>query len=253
MPIRSSPASSRSMPACSAMPAASTRRSTSSPISKPQGLDPSPGRRGQGRARSRSGGPAPFAANVQAGAAEMFHGVGVALARDGSNDSALVLPAPRHLSRSQGRRDRSSCIGQLLDSAGQHEAANAIYDGMPADLADEADGRRARCRKPRCHGRPPRSAAPAEQYRRHRARRSRRALGARRSAALRRTISPMLPTPTPRRSAITGGKTPGDWRFYYVRGIAYERAKQWPKAESRFPQGAAAQSRPAAGAELPRL
>ncbi|MCS6760242.1 MAG: tetratricopeptide repeat protein, partial [Candidatus Devosia euplotis] len=34
--------------------------------------------------------------------------------------------------------------------------------------------------------------------------------------------------------AITGGEHPTDWRFYYVRGISYERAKQWPKAEVDF-------------------
>jgi tetratricopeptide (TPR) repeat protein len=33
---------------------------------------------------------------------------------------------------------------------------------------------------------------------------------------------------------ISGGTTPSDWRFFYVRGIAYERAKEWPKAEVDF-------------------
>ncbi len=33
---------------------------------------------------------------------------------------------------------------------------------------------------------------------------------------------------------LSGGEKPGDWRFYYVRGIAYERNKQWPKAEADF-------------------
>jgi Flp pilus assembly protein TadD len=33
---------------------------------------------------------------------------------------------------------------------------------------------------------------------------------------------------------ITGGKTPGDWRFYYVRGIAFERSDQFPRAEKDF-------------------
>lgn len=33
---------------------------------------------------------------------------------------------------------------------------------------------------------------------------------------------------------ITGGESPADWRFYYVRGIAYERAKEWPSAEADF-------------------
>ena len=33
---------------------------------------------------------------------------------------------------------------------------------------------------------------------------------------------------------VTGGTTPGDWRFYYVRGIAYERSDQFPLAEKDF-------------------
>jgi CheY-like chemotaxis protein len=32
--------------------------------------------------------------------------------------------------------------------------------------------------------------------------------------------------------AITGGENISDWRFYYIRGIAYERAKIWDKAEA---------------------
>jgi Flp pilus assembly protein TadD len=33
---------------------------------------------------------------------------------------------------------------------------------------------------------------------------------------------------------VTGGSTPGDWRFYYVRGIAYERSDKFPLAEKDF-------------------
>ncbi len=33
---------------------------------------------------------------------------------------------------------------------------------------------------------------------------------------------------------MTGGENPGDWRFYYVRGIAYERADEWKLAEADF-------------------
>jgi Flp pilus assembly protein TadD len=34
--------------------------------------------------------------------------------------------------------------------------------------------------------------------------------------------------------AVSGGENPADWRFYYVRGISFERDKQWPKAEADF-------------------
>src|SRR5690606_9360934 len=33
---------------------------------------------------------------------------------------------------------------------------------------------------------------------------------------------------------IAGGEAPADWRFYYVRGIAYERNKRWELAEADF-------------------
>ena len=34
--------------------------------------------------------------------------------------------------------------------------------------------------------------------------------------------------------AVTGGASPADWRFYYVRGIAYERSDKFPLAEKDF-------------------
>jgi Flp pilus assembly protein TadD len=34
--------------------------------------------------------------------------------------------------------------------------------------------------------------------------------------------------------AITGGNSPGDWLFHYVRGITYERSDQFPLAEKDF-------------------
>src|SRR5690606_4324264 len=63
--------------------------------------------------------------------AEMFHGVGVALARDGSNDIATVfLRLGLYL---EPRADVIALVlGQLFDGAGEHDAANAIYDRVPA-------------------------------------------------------------------------------------------------------------------------
>ena len=34
--------------------------------------------------------------------------------------------------------------------------------------------------------------------------------------------------------SISGGQALSDWRYYYVRGISYERAKRWPLAEADF-------------------
>ncbi len=75
--------------------------------------------------------PGVFAPNVQVGAAEMFHGIGAALSRDGSKDLALVfLRLGIYLDPSADVI--SLALGQLLDTETQHDAANRIYDAIPA-------------------------------------------------------------------------------------------------------------------------
>lgn len=176
--------------------------------------------------------PGIFAANVQIGAAEMFHGIGVALARDGSLDLSLVfLRMGLYLDPSADVI--SLALGQLLDGAGQHDAANKIYDGVPQTSA----------MKPTAVVRIAQNLD---------------ALGDR-SEALRRLGNIVATQPNDldavsaygdmlrydeqypqaadaytKALALTGGESPADWRFYYVRGIAYERAKEWPKAEADF-------------------
>src|SRR5690606_23043161 len=72
-----------------------------------------------------------FASSPQVGAAEMFHGNGVALARDGSRDLSLVfLRLGLHLD--PRAHVIALVLGQLYDQAGAHETANAIYDALPA-------------------------------------------------------------------------------------------------------------------------
>ena len=176
--------------------------------------------------------PGIYADSVQAGAAEMFHSIGVAFARDGTNDVAMVL---LRLAAYLDPRNENVplVIGQLYDGAGQHELANTVYDEIPQSspmkpmaivrVADNLD-----------------------------------ALG-NRPEAIRRlenivTTSPddidaisvlgdLLRSDKQYQSAadaytkalaVTGGNTPGDWRFYYVRGIAYERSNQFPLAEKDF-------------------
>ena len=176
--------------------------------------------------------PGIFAANVQVGAAEMFHGIGVALSRDGSLDLALVfLRMGLYLDPSADVI--SLALGQLLDAAGQHDSANTIYDAVPATspmkatavvrVAQNLDATGNREEALRRLGnivtsRPDDLDAVSvlgdllrydEQY-----------------VAAADAYTDAL--------ALTGGDSPSDWRFYYVRGIAYERAKQWPKAEADF-------------------
>ena len=176
--------------------------------------------------------PGVFAANVQIGAAEMFHGIGVALSRDGSSDLALVfLRLGVYLD--PGADVISLALGQLLDIAGQHQAANQIYDAIPANSA----------MKPMAVVRVAQNLDTTGD----------------RAEAIRRLKNIVATRPDDldavsvlgdllrydedylaaaeaytKALEITGGESPADWRFYYVRGIAYERAKEWPSAEADF-------------------
>src|SRR5690606_31390887 len=78
--------------------------------------------------------PGVFTPNVQVGAAEMFHGIGAALTRDGSKDLALVF-LRLGLYLDPNADVIALAVGQLLDSASQHDAANKIYDAIPVTSA----------------------------------------------------------------------------------------------------------------------
>jgi Flp pilus assembly protein TadD len=162
----------------------------------------------------------------------MFHGIGVALARDGSADVAVVfLQLGLYLDPSADVI--ALVLGQLMDGAGEHDAANAIYERIAPDSPMK----------------PTAVVRVAENLD---------SLGDR-DEALRRLGNIVTANPEDldaisvlgdmQRSAelyaeaavtytkaleLTGGDRPGDWRFYYVRGIAYERNKEWPKAEADF-------------------
>lgn len=176
--------------------------------------------------------PGLYAASVQEGAAEMFHSVGVAFAREGTSEISMVLL--RLGAYLDPRNDTIQLvIGQLYDTADQHELANAVYDAIPSTspmkpmavvrVADNLD-----------------------------------AMG-NRPEAIRRLSNIVTTNPNDidaisvlgdllrsdkqydkaadtysKALAITGGKTPGDWRFYYVRGIAFERSDKFPSAEKDF-------------------
>ncbi|WP_449526376.1 tetratricopeptide repeat protein [Devosia sp.] len=176
--------------------------------------------------------PGIFAPNVQVGAAEMFHGIGVALSRDGSLDLSLVF-LRMGLYLDPNADVISLALGELLDTAGQHDAANRIYDGVPVTsvmkptavvrIAQNLDALGDRPEALRRLGNIVATRADDldaisvygdmlrydEQY-------------------------PEAAAAYTKALALTGGEHPTDWRFFYVRGIAYERAKQWPKAEADF-------------------
>ncbi|CDP50123.1 TPR domain protein [Devosia sp. DBB001] len=176
--------------------------------------------------------PGMFATNPQTGAAEMYHGIGVALARDGSLDLAVVfLRLGMYL---EPKADVIGLVlGQLLDGAGQHDAANKLYEAVPNNSPMKATA-------------VIRVASNLD------------ATG-NRGEAIRRlgnivatdpndidavsTLGDLLRSDKQYVAAadayskaldLTKGDAPADWRFYYVRGIAYERANEWNKAEPDF-------------------
>lgn len=174
--------------------------------------------------------PGVFTTSAQFGAAEMFHGIGAALSRDGSFDLALVfLRLASYLSPSGDVIGLT--LGQLLDSAGQHDAANTIYDAIPLDSP----------MKPTAVVRVAQN-LDAEGQRAEALRRLRNIVTSRPHdldavsvlGDLLRYDEQYLPAAEAYSKALelTGGDSVSDWRFYYVRGIAYERAKLWPKAEA---------------------
>lgn len=176
--------------------------------------------------------PGPFATSVQAGAAEMFHGIGVALARDGSADISVVF-LRLGLYLDPAADVVALVLGQLLDSAEQHTAANALYESIPAGspmkptavvrVAENLDSMGDRDEALRRLGNIVR-ANPEDLD----------ALSV--LGDLQRTAELYAEAAATYTKALqlTGGNRPGDWRFYYVRGIAYERNKEWPKAEADF-------------------
>ncbi len=176
--------------------------------------------------------PGIFTANVQVGAAEMFHGLGVALARDGSPDIALVF-LRMGLYLDPKADVIAVAVGEVLERVGQAEAANRIYESIPPES-------------------PMRPAAVV------RFANNLDVLGDR-DEALRRlgnivatrpddldavfTYAELLRFDEQYEKAaeayttaleLTGGERAGDWAIYYTRGMSYERAKQWPKAEADF-------------------
>ncbi|MEO6395655.1 MAG: tetratricopeptide repeat protein [Devosia sp.] len=176
--------------------------------------------------------PGPLAATVQEGAAAMFYAIGIAFARENSTDVAMVF---LRLGQYLDRKDdlMSFGIGQLYDGAGQHAAANAVYDAIPAtspikgmaivrvagNLDAIGDRPQAISRLNEIIASDPKDLDALS------------VLG-----DLFRSDKQYLAAADVygKALAVTGGNAPGDWRFYYVRGIAYERGKQWPLAEKDF-------------------
>lgn len=176
--------------------------------------------------------PGLFTADPQAGASEMLYGLGVALSREANGDYAAVfLRLGMYLN--PGSDLIAMAMAQLFDWHDQRQLANAIYDRIPM-------------------------ASPIKPLAVVRVAQNLDALG-NRPEAIRQLNAIVSAHPDDLEAVsvlgdiyrddekfaeaasaytkaleITGGDAPADWRFYYVRGIAYERNKQWPRAEADF-------------------
>jgi tetratricopeptide (TPR) repeat protein len=176
--------------------------------------------------------PGLYAPNAQAGAAETFHGIAVPLARDGNNGLAVgLLQVGFYL---DPHNDVIPLlIGQLLDQAGQHAAANGFYANIPATSPMHVTA----------------AVRIAQNYD---------SMGNRPEALnqlgkLADTNPGDIDTLTVYADTLRGDKQYdkaadiyskalaldsgahfGDWVLYYQRGIAYERGGHWDKAQPDF-------------------
>lgn len=176
--------------------------------------------------------PGPFASSVQSGASRMFHGIGIGFVREGTSDLALVLE--RLAQYLDPRNDMAVIVmGQIYDAADQHDLANALYEDLPDSsllkpmatvrMAGNLDAMGDRSEAIRRLGNivtlnPTDVEAISVLGDLQRADKQ--------YAAAAETYSKAL--------EITGGDSPGDWLFYYVRGIVYERSDQFDLAEKDF-------------------
>jgi tetratricopeptide (TPR) repeat protein len=176
--------------------------------------------------------PGLFAANTQAGAAEVLHGLGSAIARDGSTElGAIFLQLALYLDPDTAIV--AVTLGELLASAGRYEESNEVYSRISStsplranalvrqaenlDLADQREEAISRLRNI-VVGHPGNIEALG-------------ALG----DILRydEQWDEAADVYTQLIGQIDGNR-PREWRYFYVRGIALERSGQWARAEADF-------------------
>ncbi len=176
--------------------------------------------------------PGKFANNASQGAAEMFRGIGAALVRDGEKDIAMVfLRLGLYLNPKED--SIALAIGNLLDASGRYKDANAIYSSISGNsllkpgaivlIANNIDAMGNR----------------VEAIRRLRD------IVAREPENLEavKSLGDLLRMDGQydgavemytKALAIVGGGHPGDWRFFYLRGISNHMRNRWDLAEKDF-------------------
>ncbi len=176
--------------------------------------------------------PGKIAKNVQEGAANMYHSIGTALA----NENKIILGYV-FLRLGQYLDDDNVIIimslGEMLNDKQLYQEANKIYALVPADSALKSLAQIYIAENLNYMGK------------------SEEAISRLRNISLLEpnnldavaTLGDILRFNKQYDEAIiayskaleiAGGTRPADWRFYYVRGISYERSDQWELAEKDF-------------------
>jgi len=174
--------------------------------------------------------PDPLVSTVTEGAAELFYGLGTLGGRAGDEVAALIY---LQLSRYLDPRNEIAgfTMAEIFEQIEQYDKAASVYESIPADSALKS---RAVIR----------NAVSLDKLKR-----SDEAIAALRSqiardpddldavdtlAALLRVRKDWMASADVYTAAIARIEKPTrrNWNLFYGRGIAYERAKQWPKAEA---------------------
>ncbi len=176
--------------------------------------------------------PGKFAYNASQGAAELFRGIGAALVRDGEKDIAMVfLRLGFYLNPKAD--NIALAIGNLLDASRRYREANAIYSAISDNsllkpgaivlIANNIDsmGNRGEAirRLENIIAKEPKNLEAIK------------ALGDLLRMDEQYDAAVAMYT---RALDIVGGTHPGDWRFFYLRGISNHMRNRWDLAEKDF-------------------
>lgn len=176
--------------------------------------------------------PGPFIDNVQQGAAEMLLGLGNALGSDTVSDLAIVFMRLA-LYLSPDAEVVSMSLADMLERGGRYDEANQVYDTIPVDSPLRMSAVIGSARNLEELG---------ERAEAIRTLRNIIALHPDNMEA-NETLGDLLRADEQYEAAaeaytrvieVAGGDKPAAWRYFYLRGIAYERARIWDKAEPDF-------------------
>jgi tetratricopeptide (TPR) repeat protein len=170
--------------------------------------------------------------NVQQGASELLRGLSAALSRDETSDVSLVLMRLASYANPKSELIAFS-LAELLEQAERYDAANQIYATLDkrssyyeSSLIRTAENLRELDQAEEAIKRLNNIVAQNPQ--------NILALVALGDTLRTQKLYEEAAEAYSKALEITKGERPVDWHVYFVRGIAYERAKQWFKAEPDF-------------------